>query len=248
MTQEMNELITIFNNVKKKGWIRSINKGKSSVGLTFEREIGKPIDQLPEPDFKNIEIKCFKDHSIYLRSLFSATPNGSSSTEILRLRDKFGYPCKGFENIKSFCGDVSAVKKQFIGCKYLFQLNVSYEQQKVILQVFTRNNILIDTKTYWTFDILKEKVFRKLKYLALVEAISKYENYLVYFKYTHMIIYQFKSFDDFLNAIENGIISVTFNISIFKSGNRKGLIHDHGTEFRIHHKNLSEIYEKIVEV
>ena len=49
----------------------------------------------------------------------------------------------------------------------------------------------------------------------------------------------------FLKLIDDGKISITFRIGVFKSGKRKGQIHDHGTEFGIDEINLQLLFDEI---
>ena len=97
---------------------------------------------------------------------------------------------------------------------------------------------------YWTFDLLKEKLYRKLKNMAFVSAMRKIENDKEYFKYYKLEIYKLKSFDTFINLLKAGIIRVTFKIGVFRSGDKKGKIHDHGTGFDIEEKNLYKLYDQ----
>lgn len=66
-----------------------------------------------------------------------------------------------------------------------------------------------------------------------------------YFKYISISFYQLKGFDEFINLLEKGIVRVTFKISIFKNGLRKGEMHDHGTGFDISEKDFVKLFDKI---
>ena len=107
---------------------------------------------------------------------------------------------------------------------------------------------LIDDKTFWSFELLKEKLYRKLKYLMFIKAKRKYEFPYVYYKYTQAQFYILKSFDNFLKAIEQGNIRVTFKINAILSGKNKGKTHDHGTSFEIQEKDLEKIFYKDITI
>ena len=117
--------------------------------------------------------------------------------------------------------------------------------QNIILQVYDSKNKLIDDTVEWSFSMLKEKLNRKLKYLAIIKASNKIINNKEYFKYDNLKIYCLKDFDTFLNLVEEGIIIITFKVSVFKSGKRIGQIHDHGTSFSINEKNILKLYDEI---
>lgn len=45
MTNEIKTFIEKFKVISKKGWIRNENKSWGSVGLTFEKQLGKKLIQ-----------------------------------------------------------------------------------------------------------------------------------------------------------------------------------------------------------
>ena len=51
------EITKEFERISNKGWIKGINNNTNSVGLTFEKELGKTTDSLIFPDYHGIEIK-----------------------------------------------------------------------------------------------------------------------------------------------------------------------------------------------
>ena len=126
-----------------------------------------------------------------------------------------------------------------------FSLNVNRSQKLVQLMVYNNNGNLIDSQTSWSFDLLKTKLERKLKFLCYVEADKFYINGQNYVKYKVDNYYILKDFDTFINLVEVGIISFRFKIGVFKTGNRKGQIHDHGTSITIDKQNLNLLFNKV---
>ena len=47
MFDEFEEFKKIFEKVKNKGWIKSLRKGDTGIGYTFETLIGKKEENLP---------------------------------------------------------------------------------------------------------------------------------------------------------------------------------------------------------
>lgn len=234
-----------FDKIKKTGWIKSVRNDTGGIGVTFEKLIGVEENSLEIPDYRNIEIKTKRAYSKSYTNLFNCTPTGPHYHEVERLKEKFGYPDKILKEYKVLNTSVYATEKNKVGLNFYFKLQVDKKQNKIFLLVFDKQNNLIEDIVYWDFDILREKIFRKLKTLAFVKALVKRKNNEEYFKYYDIKIYKLKDFDTFISLLELGIIRVSFKISIFKSGNKFGQIHDHGTSFNIKECDLNKLYTLI---
>lgn len=165
--------------------------------------------------------------------------------ETERLKDTYGYPDRKFKSFKVLNNSVFCTDYVTIGNKFKFKLYVDRIQQKLFLDIYNKNGKILEHNTYWDFDSLKEKLDRKLKILAYVNAIKKYKNKKVYFKYTKIKFYKFKSFEAFLSLLETGKIRITFKVGIYKSGPKFGKTYDHGTGFDIKEEDLLELYDEI---
>ncbi len=243
--EELNDLVERLEVIKSRGWIKSGGNGYAGVGLTLEQELNITPEDYEIPDFGQIELKTKQVDSEPYITLFSATPD-SYLYEIKRLHKEYGYPHSKYPEFKVFNMAFYGNKFISVGNRFLFKLFVDFKKKQVILQVYdvyTRE--LIDDKCAWSFELLKEKLERKLKYLMFVEAERKYSFPHVYFKYINYNLYILKNFDEFLKAIQNGTIRVTFKINVFRYGHKQGQIHDHGTSFDIMKQDLESIYYKV---
>lgn len=70
------DLVSKFKEIHKKGYIKGVNNSTNSVGLTFEKELGKKPDSSYLPDYNGIEIKCTTRFSRFPISLFSKSFDG----------------------------------------------------------------------------------------------------------------------------------------------------------------------------
>ena len=244
MEDNIKELIGQFNKIKNDGWIISQSKGTGGIGLTFENLIGKQKDSFEIPDFKGIEIKTKRNYSSSYTTLFNAAPESEYIFETNRLRDLYGYNANDGSNFKILNNEVFANKRNWISSKFQFLLKVSYTDKKIYLLIFNSSGDLIEKETYWGFDTLEEKIYRKLRCLAFITADSKFCGGHEYFKYKTIEIYKFKNFETFLKLIENGKITICFKIGVFKSGERVGQTHDHGTGFNIKKEHFELLYNK----
>lgn len=236
-----------FREIKEKGWIKSKRTGKTGIGYTFEELLNKKEDNLPIADYQGIEIKTVHN---YIKNkvihLFNATPDGDYLYPIKEIQEKLGYPDKDNSNYKVFNMDVTTKEYTKIGYNKKIKLYIDYKNEKIYLKVY-KNNIEDKTlKISWSFDLLKEKINNKIRKIAIVGANTIKKDKIELFKYTGYKIYEIKSFDRFIECIENGEIIITFKIGYFKNGKRKGQIHDHGTGFSINYNNITSLYKRTI--
>lgn len=165
--------------------------------------------------------------------------------EIKRLKEKYGYPDSILKNMKVLNVSVYANNYLKIGMNYLFKLMVDRENKKLYLNVFDKNGKLIDNETFWSFELLEEKLIRKLQLLAVIDVLTQKNNNIEYYKYIEINFYKLKDFESFIYLIEKGYIRIIFKVSVFRTGKRLGQTHDHGTGFEIKEEDLKKLYYSI---
>lgn len=244
MQENIKDLIDKFNKVKKLGWVKNERKGTTGIGYTFEKLIGKEEDNFYLPDFQGIEIKTKKHFSKGYLTLFNLTPDGDYLFPIEYIRNKYGYKDKIITNQKIFQYTITNKYRCFFK-DYLFNLKVNYDSEKVILEIINMLDYSKDTSISWSFKEIKERLYNKMPYLAIIKANIEEKNDVEYIKYYDIKIYKLKDFSTFLKLIENGTIRITFKIGVFHSGTRIGQVHDHGTGFDIHEDDLNMLFEQI---
>ena len=225
------------------GYVKSVRSGSTGIGATFENLIGKNEESFEIPDFYGIEIKTRREYSKSAISLFNAVPTGSHYYEVKRLRDKYGYPSKRDKNLKRLYARVVGNEQRKVGLWYFFKLRVNRKTNRLILEIYDYHNVLIDNTTYWEFDILKEKIMRKLQILALISAWTNEKDGVEYFKYYKMNIYVLKDFENFVDMLEEGKIEVSFKIDSFVDEKRYGNVDSTGVSFSIKKDFLLDLYD-----
>ncbi|MDD2208697.1 MAG: MvaI/BcnI family restriction endonuclease [Bacilli bacterium] len=245
MYNNIDDLKSKFDIISKQGWIKSKYYGTGSGGQTFEYLLNKPIENFEIPDYEGIEIKTKNAIINKYITMFNATPDSAYEIGIKRIKDTYGYPDKKLNNTKVFNISIFSNTTVTIGGKYFFKLKICQNERKIFMYVFDKDMFLIEKTIFWSFDLLEEKLQRKLQTLAIINTSYKKEGNIVYYKYDDISFYKLRSFDHFISAIEKNFIRVTFKIGTFKSGKRIGQIHDHGTSFDIHIDNLNCLYEII---
>ncbi len=240
----MDDFYELYNNfirIKKMGWVRTLRNGSTGVGYTFETLLNKNEESFSVPDFGNIEIKTKRYFTKGYIELFNAVPDGDYLFPIKNLINKYGYSTRKNPNSKAIVGDVYANKDNMIGLYYIYRLSVDKEERVIRLNIFNYEGHNIDSSISWSFDYLREKLYRKLRYLALIYAKSKFMDGNEFFLYNRISFYKLRGFDSFIQLIEDGRIHIQFNARCINNGSSIKY-HDHGTAFKIHEKDIYGLF------
>lgn len=124
-----------FNEVKNMGYIKTMRKGSTGVGYTFETLLGKNENTYQKPDFAMFEIKTLRESSKRNIHLFNATPKSDNTPVIKNIISKFGYPKKNNKNLK--CFNISLNSKDFvnIGNGKRAKISIEQDRQKIELLI-----------------------------------------------------------------------------------------------------------------
>lgn len=247
MDDKINSLKEKLENIYKYGWVKSMANGKGAIGITLEKLLNINSGNFEVPDYElSIELKTKASYfnNIHPLTLFSATCDGENLFELRRIKDKFGIYLKAY-NSRILFANLRGNQYTNISKNYRVRLFVNYFEKRINLIIYNKNNIIVDNNAYWSFDLLYNKLYKKLKVLAFIEADRKIVNNELYFKYNNVTIYKLKSFNTFLELLNNGIIRINIKIGIYKSGPRVGQTHDHGTGFQILYSDLEKLFIKI---
>jgi len=240
----MKELRKKFEKISRKGYIKGINNNLSSIGRTFENELNLSENEFCVPDYYGIEIKTRRAYSKSAITLFNAVPDGENLFEVERLKEIYGYPCKQDKRYKVLYIEAYGNKLNFAGIKYQYKIDVDRVQKKVYLCIYNRYDELIERRVYWSFNYLEERLMIKLKYLAIINAWTNKIESWNYFKYYKIDFFKLRSFDKFLNLLEEGYIKLVFKVGIYLDEKRYGNTYDHGCGFAIRDEDVCKLFYK----
>lgn len=245
MDDSIKELYEKFVCIKNMGFIKSKRNGTGGIGYTFETLIGKPEENFPIPDFNGIEIKTCRKNTGRNVHLFTAAPDGDFLFPNERVLKYLGYPDKKMAKVKVFNMNFTARKYKTIGWYKEGKIVVNKKDEKIdfIAREIYGKTFPIDTS--WSFKMLEDKLNLKLKYLARIIADVKIIDNTEYFHYNQIKFFKLKSFNTFISLIEKGYIKISFNIGVFRNGNKEGKIHDRGVGFSINEKYINLLYDEI---
>lgn len=231
-----------LDKIKNLGWIECKNKNKSVTGKTLENLLEINPDNFEIPDYNTIEIKSKVSKRENYIDLFCATPD-SYVLEIKRLYDKYGYLDSNNYKILNFVLYGEFLKP--INNEYSAKLRIDYKNKKVIMEIYNKDNELIDNLSSWSFELLEEKLCRKLNYVCLVEGDKKFSHNVLYVRYDKYKFYKLKKFSNFIRLLKRGQIRISFTLGVYKSGSKSGKMHDHGTQFSIRKENIKLLFDEI---
>ncbi len=231
-----------LDKIKNLGWIEYKNKNKSVTGKTLENLLEINPDNFEIPDYNTIEIKSKVSKRENYIDLFCATPD-SYVLETKRLYDKYGYLDSNNYKILNFVLYGEFLKP--INNEYSAKLRIDYKNKKVIMETYNKDNELIDNLSSWSFELLEEKLCRKLNYVCLVEGDKKFSHNVLYVRYDKYKFYKLKKFSNFIRLLKRGQIRISFTLGVYKSGSKSGKMHDHGTQFSIRKENIKLLFDEI---
>ena len=231
-----------FERIKNMGFVKSLRKGPTGFGYTFETLLGKKEDQECKPDFRSIEIKCklayLNDHM----TLFSCAPKRDNGPALNYIFENYHFPNLVGEQIFS----LKIFSRYTINKDgFEFRLFVDYVQEKVFLNSYLDKKF-IENICYWDFQVLKEKIITKLSNLAIVEYYPHNINNELFIKYTNITFYKLKDFETFLQLLNSDVICVEFSLKKVKDASGMVYINTHGVLFRIRKENIEKLFTKII--
>ena len=245
MQNEIYNLKKEFERIKNMGWIEEKRKCKGAAGYTFETLLKKEEDDLPIPDYDEIEIKTINKNAKTNLHLFNLTPDGDYLFPIKRLLEELGMRDKDNDEAMFFYRSFNAKNDTKIVYGRKGKLIVNYEKQKIELSIVNSQLENINIGVSWSFDYIKERLNLKLTNLAIIKVSSCIIVGKGYYHYDSINFYKIRDFDTFIDLIEKGVIEITFKIGVHKSGKKKGRTYDHGTDFSIDINDIELLYEKI---
>ena len=247
MENHIADLRKKFEQIKKMNWIENSLPHYRNAGLLFEALIGKKGDSYSVPDYYEIEIKTHRKNGQFPITLFNFSPISYSTNmpPCQYLVDNYGYKNKTNGEYKILYTNVFYNKITTVHSYYKFKLNINEKKERLELHIYNSNKHLMDNSTIiWPYEIIKDKLENKLKFLAYIEYQRKYENKTEYFKFIDIQFYDFTDFDTFIKLIKQQKIKISFNLGVYRSGEKKGKVYDHGTAFRIWSYDLPLLFTK----
>lgn len=236
MSKYIDDLIFAIKEIQNKEWHNATRSGSTAIGKTFEDLLDKEEDNNDLPDFYDIEIKTHETAINSMLTMFTKSPTYPKGANTM-LRKNYGINDE--YNNKILHVTVSGKQKTKLSkYEYNYLIKVDREKEIIKLNIYDKNNNMVDDSVFWSFNDLKKQIDKKLKTIAIISAESRIINNQKQYKYKEVDIVTDLSIESLVNGIENGDIKIDIRIGAYKTGKNKGKTHDHGTGFRIPMKDL----------
>lgn len=253
------QLIEELKRIRNKGWIKNARPGNvGGIGNTLEDLLGIEENNLPIPNASEWELKCRREKTSSLTTLFHMEPSPRALKFVPQiLLVKYGWKHKEAgkkypETEMSFRQTIGGNNRSDRG----FQVIIDRREKKVLIffdakAVAPRHKEWLKSvrkrvgfgelnpQPYWGFDDLLHKAGTKLHNCFYVVAQVKTIDNEEYYYYENILMLKRLSIQRFVNAIESNDVLVDFDA---RSG------HNHGTKFRLRQNKISSLYEEVVEI
>lgn len=233
-----------FKELKDKGWVPSNRFHDTGIGKTCEDLLKIAENNKGSADYKDlIEIKSARELSEAMLTLFTKSPEPRKVNE--KIKNTFGYPDEEFNNINILHTTFSADKFNTCKDKFGFKLKIDEENKKIFIIIKNLETDEIDNRieAYYSFNNLKKKIEEKCKYIAFIVTQHKKEDGKELFKFNKAFLLSGLTFVKFLDRVNKGLIKYDFRLGVYRSGEKRGKKHDHGSGFRILKKDIKDVFK-----
>ena len=246
-TTNLDLFIRDFNKVRDMGFTESRRSNSTGIGKTFEDLIGVAENNAKEADLHGFEIKSQRNLSGSYVTLFTKSPTLPKSANT-HLRMSYGSFDSEHPDVKVLHTSIFHGRYNTHTAGAKFSLRVNRQESKLYVLV-QRDDGTIDDSVYYSFDNIKNAL-AKIENLAFVSADTRRNaEGKEEFNFTSAIIYyDFISFENFLDLVEEGVIMYDVRIGAYKMGANRGKTHDHGSGFRIKKNDMQRLYRKSLKI
>ena len=223
------DIIRELKKIKQKGYVKTMRRGPTGVGMTLESLVGIQENNISGPNGHQTELKSTRKASMTPLTIFSKSPLPKGINR--ELCEKFGKSTNGKKRLYT---TINAVTQNVVYGQPGFRLAV--HKSKIVIKHSKYGNM---ETPYWDKKTLQEAFERKYsRYLLYVHAEHKGRGMKEEFHYTEAWLIHGFSFSRFVKLLEEGHIRVDIRIGLDANGKP----HDHGTAFRISESKFDRFF------
>ncbi len=223
--------------ISRKGYIPTVTKGDTGVGMTLEAELGIKANSSQSPDYKGIELKAVRvDDRRRQRNrnqLFSKIPNWKLSPikSAKELIIKRGYTDK--KGMNALRHTISGDSKNSLNLYF----DIDYAND-YLRQMYEGENKTCEHDTTWIINDLKEALRKKHRETFWVKAKHNNNRMNEAFYFVEVEHTQNPNINKLETLIETGIITMDYTMYVKDTGK----VRDHGYLFKINPKHKTALF------
>ncbi len=225
---ELEEFKQRFINLKQQGFVKSLRKGPTGVGFTFETLLELRENNLAFPDIDGIEIKAHRDNPNSMITLFTFNNKVWQMKPLDAIR-KYG----------------SKDDNGRLGMYYTMSLTpnnaglfLSVNNTEISVQHTSGEVIAI-----WQLSELANRFVAKIPALLFVSAHTEERNGNEYFHYYRAQLMRETSAELLSELFKKGILLVDLRLH-----DKETRARNHGTGFRVLEDKLPQLFQKIEDI
>lgn len=232
ITPALHRLLTLFDEINSRGYIRTLRQGPTGVGYTFETLIGIEENNISGPDFEDIEIKCYRkigNNRAEKKNLFLKEPRWNDQLPNLACRVRtYGYIDEaGRPALYSAVGSVQN--------SHGLALQSAMDEANVYL-TFNGRQI-----AQWSFGEIQRRLEEKLTHTAFIGARKRGNGATEEFLYGTFTYCRNPSVEAFNSLIESGHVILEMRMHVRPDGS----VRNHGSCFRVMEDKLPDLYAEV---
>ena len=217
-----------FEELKSRGFVKSLRKGPTGIGLTFETLMGVEENNLALPDIEGIEIKAHRDNSQSMITLFTF--------------NRKAWQIPPLEAIKKY-GSYDANGR--LGMYYTMSLTpnsaglfLTVNETKISVQ-HTSGEIIAT----WQLSTLAERFSQKIPALLFISAHTEERAGIEYFHFYRGQLMRDTTKDLLSELFKTGNLLVDLRLH-----DKETMARNHGTGFRTFEDKLPLLFKKIEDI
>ncbi len=225
---KLEEFKTLFNQIRNRGFVRTLRKGPTGIGYTLETMIGMPENNIALPDMHEVELKAHRTGSGSLITLFTF------NNKVWKLPP--------LEAIKRYG---SLDQNGRVGLYYTMSLKPNsaglflyIDEGKISVRHISGEIVAV-----WEIEKLTERFEQKLPAILFVSAFTEERAGVEYFHYYRAQLMNGTNPKILADQFKNE--NILIDLRLHDKGTRA---RNHGTGFRVSEGKLPLLFERIEEI
>lgn len=217
-----------FQKLKSEGFVKSLRKGPTGIGLTFETLMGVDGNNLALPDIDGIEIKAHRDHSKSMITLFTFNKKAWQINPLEAIRKYGSYDSNGR-----------------LGMYYTMSLTpnsaglfLTVDAEKISVQHISGKIIAT-----WQLTTLEERFLQKIPALLFISAHTEIRADTEYFHFYRGQLMRGTTKELLFELFKTGNLLVDLRLH-----DKDTMARNHGTGFRTFEDKLPLLFKKIEDI